>query len=607
MRTCGFTLTVKSVDDAERVIEGIATTPKPDRVGDIIDPMGAEFELPLPLLWQHDRTQPIGHVVGATVAPDGIQIKAKLASIDEPGPLKTRLDEAYQTLKAGLVRGLSVGLKPTEAHPIKGSYGLRIVKWIWAELSAVTIPQNVDAAITVVKHDNPFRALPKAPTMTIAERITQWENTRAAHVARLNTIMEKSADATLDEAASTEYDGLKKEIDAIDGHLVRSRELERLNAAAAVPVKATDTKSGADARVPVIQVKANVEPGTGFVRYAQALLATKGNLALAAGYASRPEWESTPEVALALKAAVAAGTTSDATWAGPLAPLQPLANEFMSLLRPATILGKVPGFKRVPFNVSVPIQTGGGVYKWVGQNAPKPVGALAFGTLTLGITKCAGIIVVTDELARNSSPAAESVIRADMIAGIAAFLDSEFTDPAKAPVAGVSPGSITNGVTPITTAGTSPANARTDIQALIGAMTTAGISTMGAVLIMSESNAAALGNALNSLGQPLFGALGVTGGTALGIQVIPSQTAGNNVILVQPDTVLYADDGGVTIDVSTEASVQMDNAPMSPPDATVVMTSFWQNNLVGLRAERYVNWKRGRTGGVQYTVATYVV
>ena len=102
MRTCGFTLTVKSVDDAERVIEGIATTPKPDRVGDIIDPMGAEFELPLPLLWQHDRTQPIGHVVGATVAPDGIQIKAKLASIDEPGPLKTRLD-VYRTQTAPLI------------------------------------------------------------------------------------------------------------------------------------------------------------------------------------------------------------------------------------------------------------------------------------------------------------------------------------------------------------------------------------------------------------------------------------------------------------------------------------------------------------------------
>ena len=168
---------------------------------------------------------------------------------------------------------------------------------------------------------------------------------------------------------------------------------------------------------------------------------------------------------------------------------------------------------------------------------------------------------ITDELARNSSPPAEAVIRKEMVAGIAYFLDQEFTDPAKAAVANVSPGSITNGVTPITTAGVTPANARTDIQALINAMTTAGISTAGAVLLMSETNAAALSSALNALGQNLFNDLTVNGGSALGIKVIASQTVGNNVILLQPAAVLYADDGGVTIDVSTEASVQMDDAP----------------------------------------------
>jgi len=52
--------------------------------------------------------------------------------------------------------------------------------------------------------------------------------------------------------------------------------------------------------------------------------------------------------------------------------------------------------------------------------------------------------------------------------------------------------------------------------------------------------------------------------------------------------------------------VQMDSAPMNPPDATVVYTSFWQANLVGLRAERFINWKVARAGAVQYTVATYV-
>jgi hypothetical protein len=115
----------------------------------------------------------------------------------------------------------------------------------------------------------------------------------------------------------------------------------------------------------------------------------------------------------------------------------------------------------------------------------------------------------------------------------------------------------------------------------------------------------ALASSLNALGQPLFANIGVNGGTALGFTFIPSQAMGTTVAMIQPDAVLYADDGGVTIDVSREASVQMDSAPDNPALATTVLTSLWQNNLVGLRAERFINWKKARAGAVQYTVATY--
>jgi hypothetical protein len=123
---------------------------------------------------------------------------------------------------------------------------------------------------------------------------------------------------------------------------------------------------------------------------------------------------------------------------------------------------------------------------------------------------------------------------------------------------------------------------------------------------MSESNAAALSNALNALGQPLFPSLSVGGGTALGISIVTSQAAAANVILLHGPSVLVADEGGVTVDVSREASLQMDSAPMGVPDATIVMQSLWQMNLVGLRAERFINWKRARTGSVQLVVQTYV-
>jgi HK97 family phage major capsid protein len=424
----------------------------------------------------------------------------------------------------------------------------------------------------------------------------------------MTAIMTKSAEAgaTLDQAETDEYDGLTSELKALDAHLVRLRALEATTIAKATPIIAATPEEASRSRggIPIISVKSNLAPATAFIRYVQALAVSKGSTLQAVEYAKR--WhDSTPEVELVLKAAVAAGTTTDATWAGPLAPITPLTTDFLALLRPQTILGKVDAFFKVPFNVSVASQTGGGTYQWVGQGAPKPVGKLQFGTITLSILKCAGIIVITEELARTSTPSAEEVIRRDMIAGIAAFLDTEFIDPTKAAVAGVSPGSVTNGVTPITTAGTSPANARTDIQALANAMAAALIPSAGAVLILSETNALALTNALNPLGQPLFPGMSQGGGMIMGYKAIASQSAGNTVALVQPSAILYADDGGVTIDVSREASLQMDSTLDNPPVATTLLTSLWQMNLVGLRAERFINWKKARAGVVQYTAATY--
>jgi len=144
-------LTIKAADDDERVITGIATTPRPDRYDDVVEPAGAQFNLPIPLLWQHDAAQPIGHVIAARVTAAGIEITAKIASVLELGTLKDRLDEAWQSIKLGLVAGLSIGFLPIESANIDGSWGQRFLKWDWLELSAVTIPANADGSIQTIK------------------------------------------------------------------------------------------------------------------------------------------------------------------------------------------------------------------------------------------------------------------------------------------------------------------------------------------------------------------------------------------------------------------------------------------------------------------------
>lgn len=141
---------VKSFDDDKRILEGVATTPSADRMRDRVNPMGAKFQLPIPFLWQHRHDEPIGHVIDADAKKSGIKFKAQIAQTDEPGTLKDRLDEAWQSLKLKLVRATSIGF-----NPLKWSYlddgGIDFEEWEWLELSGVTIPANPDAVISAVK------------------------------------------------------------------------------------------------------------------------------------------------------------------------------------------------------------------------------------------------------------------------------------------------------------------------------------------------------------------------------------------------------------------------------------------------------------------------
>lgn len=140
-----------SETDTHYELKGIATTPTPDRMQDIVEPMGAQYELPLPLLWQHDAMQPIGEVYEATPTKKGIPVSFRIPKMTEPGTLKDRLDEAIQSIKMKLVRGLSIGFAPVEYSYIEESNGYRFIKWDWLELSAVTIPANAEASIANIK------------------------------------------------------------------------------------------------------------------------------------------------------------------------------------------------------------------------------------------------------------------------------------------------------------------------------------------------------------------------------------------------------------------------------------------------------------------------
>lgn len=577
-------LEIKSVAAERRTFSGIASTPEVDRGGDSVDPAGVTFRNPLPLLFHHDTRQPIGTVV-LSKTREGILFEATLPTIDDPGPLKTRVDEAWQSVKAGVITGVSIGYRLLAGGIEFLADGTRkLTKTEICELSLVTIPANAQASILSVK------SLCKEPVMTqtTAERISALEDQRGVLSKQMIDLGNAVPAEGMEPADRQTLQTLSAKVKGIDDDLAVWREMQALQIKSAVAVPRPYAQ---------VSVTSNAPKGLAFVRYVCAQLACKQLSCSAADYANR--WnDSTPEVALALKAAVAAGTATDAVWAGPL--VQPnISKDMIELLRAATIVDKIPGLYTVPFNTKLPQQTGGGTYAWVGETKPKPVTSAAFASVTLDWSKVAGIIVLTQELIKLSSPKAEDVVRREMVNGIARFIDAQFTDPAVAAVAGVNPASITNGAP--TAAAT--ANPLADILSLISHFTTNNIPVDGLTFIMSPANAMALSFKTYSDGSPQFPGIAVNGGSWKGMTFIVSNTVTTKVIALQPNLVLYADDGGVTIDASSEASLQMDSAPMSPVDATTVYVSMFQANCVALRAERFINWKKANANAVKYLTA----
>ncbi|MFT4063206.1 HK97 family phage prohead protease [Paraburkholderia sp.] len=140
-------LMLREIDNEARIIEGVASTAAVDAYNDIVEPRGAEFRLPLPLLWHHNSHEPVGSVVFAKAELTGVRFRAQIAKITEPGKLRERCDEAWQSIKNSLIRAVSIGFVPLQTEPREGG-GKRYTKWRWHELSLVTVPANADAEIT---------------------------------------------------------------------------------------------------------------------------------------------------------------------------------------------------------------------------------------------------------------------------------------------------------------------------------------------------------------------------------------------------------------------------------------------------------------------------
>lgn len=485
----------------------------------------------------------------------------------------------------------------------------------------------------------------------LAQRIKEFQAARAAKVAQLETIAGKALEEgrNKDAQEQEQFNELSAEIEAIDAELKDLERLKKLSlakataAAGAGPGEEDDEIDGDDpmagqraaaARIQRgasgaagVQTRFLVKPlekGIMFARYVKCLGAAYGDMATALALA-KSNYPDTPQIAQVIraglkggiaenflqKASVAGGTTTDATWAGPLVQYVQFMGDFVEYLRPQTILGKfgtgnIPALRQVPFNIHIRGQTSGGSSYWVGQGKAKPLTKADFNDTYLGWAKAASISVLSEDLLRFSNPSAEALTRDMLAQSLAGRLDTDFVDPTKVAVANVSPASVTNGSTTTNSSGTTAAHCRQDIAVLLGGFIAANIQPTSAVFIMQATTAVQLSLLRNAFGQREFPDITMYGGTLEGIPVItsqyvPNESGGAMLILLNAQDIWLSDDGAVTIDASREASLEMADNPASNSGTPTAaqMVSMFQTNSVALRAERFINWQKRRAAAVQ--------
>jgi HK97 family phage major capsid protein len=301
---------------------------------------------------------------------------------------------------------------------------------------------------------------------------------------------------------------------------------------------------------------------------------------------------------------IAGGGTGSGDWGHELVQADgQYAGDFIDLLRAKTVFDQLP-LTVVPANVTIKGQDGTGTAYFVGEHKAIPMSAQDYSAVTLTPLKIGALTALSIELVEDSTPDAEQLATNSLVKDCAQLLDSRFFSTTAAS-AGVSPAGMLNGVSAVgASAGTGLNGLITDTEALIQAFITAK-NTGGLHWVSLPGVARKIADFRNLMGQRVFDTLTEEGGTYDGKPYHTTDNAGaGDLILMKPSDVYKIGDQGLSVDVSTEATLEFGNAPTgagdTPTDMSENPVSLFQAGMIGIRVMRRINWAKRRSGAVQF-------
>jgi hypothetical protein len=320
-----------------------------------------------------------------------------------------------------------------------------------------------------------------------------------------------------------------------------------------------------------------------FARFAFLVALGKGNImaAIAAG----EELPGSGAAVAILKSAVAAGTTSDPTWAGALADYVSAQRAFFDAAESGAVFDRLRAdgaMLSAPLHAQLVVNATAVSGDVPGEGQPGAFSALNFSGPPLEPQKALAFVGVGDTLLRAAGSAGQAMLARALRAGVTAATDKRFL------------AAIITGASTVT--GSSSVLA--DLGAGLAVVNTTGAGRP--YLVVDPSTANRLATKATPAGEQVFPDMAPLGGTLAGVPVLVSDQApaedssGAKAVLLDA-TAIVGNAEIVTLDASQSAAVQLSNSPAA---GAAGLTSAFQTNTTFLKARRWFGYRLIRSTGV---------
>jgi hypothetical protein len=232
----------------------------------------------------------------------------------------------------------------------------------------------------------------------------------------------------------------------------------------------------------------------------------------------------------------------------------------------------LPSMTSIPLSLSVvgAVTTGASSFQIV-EGQMKALSKLVFSNQNAEPFKCISALTLSRELARFAPAGTLELVQNELRKAVSKTTDTIFIN------------TITSGVSPGTSTGSTATSLRADLHYLL---TQVGMDQNSKPFLITNSTVIQNLVMQNDRGTSCYPALTPTGGSINGIPVLISDSVGTGLIILADASGLAANGGDIILTEADQASLQFNDAPDSPPGAGTAFINLWQMNLVGLRVER---------------------